>query len=137
MKVFVDTSAWFALYYRRDDAHAKATRFWQDLRRQPARLVTSDYIFSEAITLTRAHGGHPAACRLGDFILKSDVVELAEVTFQVRAEAWALFVRYADKDFSFTDCTSFVIMRALNLTNAFAFDDHFAQMGFRLQPSRG
>ena len=134
MRIFVDTSAWFALYDRRDDAHGNATRFWYELKRQPARLVTSDYIFSEAITLTRARGGHTAACRLGEFLQKSAVVELAEVTSPVRAQAWDLFVRHADKDFSFTDCTSFVIMRELNMTNAFAFDEHFAQMGFKVWP---
>ena len=137
MRIFVDTSAWFALYDRRDDAHGNATRFWHELKRQPARLVTSDYIFSEAITLTRARGGHTAACRLGEFLQRSAVVELAEVTSPVRAQAWELFVRHADKDFSFTDCTSFVIMRELNMTNAFAFDEHFAQMGFTLRPSPG
>lgn len=137
MRLFVDTSAWFALYARRDDAHARASRLWKDLQRQSARLVTSDDIFTETITLTRIRGGHNAARRLGDFLLKSRVVELAAVPAQVRDKAWDLFVRYDDKDFSFTDCTSFVIMRELGLTDAFAFDEHFAQMGFRLRPSPG
>jgi predicted nucleic acid-binding protein len=35
--------------------------------------------------------------------------------------------RYTDKDFSFTDCTSFSIMRSLKLKSAFAFDKHFEQ----------
>jgi predicted nucleic acid-binding protein len=50
----------------------------------------------------------------------------------VRAQAWSLFVRHDRQGFSFTDCTSFAIMRELGLTDAFAFDDHFAQMGFRV-----
>lgn len=135
VRIFVDTSAWFALYDRRDDAHGRAVRLWKELRRQPSRLVTSDYIFAEAVTLTRARAGHSAARTLGDFLLKSRVVELAEVSAQVRDGAWDLFVRYHDKEFSFTDCTSFVIMRDLGLTDAFAFDEHFAQMGFRLRPN--
>ncbi len=135
MRIFVDTSAWFALYDRRDDAHARAVRLWKDLRRRPTRLVTSDYVFAEAITLTRARAGHGAARTLGEFLLKSKVVDIAEVSAQVRDNAWGLFVRHDDKAFSFTDCTSFVIMRDLGLTDAFAFDEHFAQLGFRLRPS--
>jgi predicted nucleic acid-binding protein len=134
VRLFVDTSAWFALYHLPDDAHAQAERFWKDLQRRPARLVTSDYIFDETITLVRARGGHGAARRLGDFLLSSRVVDLAEVSSQVRGDAWNLFVLHQDEDFSFTDCTSFVIMRALGLTDTFAFDDHFVQMGFRLWP---
>ena len=41
---------------------------------------------------------------------------------------------YDDKDFSFTDCTSFVMMRRLKIVDAFTADHHFEQMGFRLWP---
>jgi predicted nucleic acid-binding protein len=34
---------------------------------------------------------------------------------------------FTDKDFSFTDCTSFSIMSSLKLKSAFAFDKHFEQ----------
>ncbi len=112
----------------------QAARFWGELRRRPARLTTSDYILDETVTLVRARGGHGAARTLGDLLLKTAVVDLAGVTSQVRDQAWDLFVRHDDKDFSFTDCTSFVIMQTLGLTDAFAFDEHFAQMGFRLWP---
>jgi predicted nucleic acid-binding protein len=43
--------------------------------------------------------------------------------------AFTIFKQYADKDFSFTDCTSFSIMKSLNLNKAFAFDKHFEQYG--------
>ncbi len=49
-------------------------------------------------------------------------------------EAWELFQRYEDKEFSFTDCVSFVLMRQLKLRDVFGFDRHFEQMGFRLWP---
>lgn len=134
MRIFVDTSAWFALIHRQDYAHRRALRVWNDLRHRPARLVTSDYVFDETFTLTRFRAGHDAACRLGSLLLRSRVVEITEVTPQVRSGAWDLFVRQADRDFSFTDCTSFVTMRELGLQDAFTFDEHFAQMGFRVWP---
>jgi hypothetical protein len=49
--------------------------------------------------------------------------------------AFAIFKRYHDKGFSFTDCTSFAVMKALKLRKAFAFDRHFEQMeGFSRLP---
>ena len=52
-----------------------------------------------------------------------------------RAEkARKTFFRYRGKNDSFTDCTSFVVMRELKLHEAFTTDHHFAQMGFTLKP---
>jgi predicted nucleic acid-binding protein len=44
-------------------------------------------------------------------------------------QAWVVFDRYRDKDWSFTDCVSFVMMQRLGITKAFAFDDDFRQFG--------
>lgn len=53
----------------------------------------------------------------------------------LRAEkARAIFFRHRDKDYSFTDCTSFVVMKELRLKEALTTDRHFRQMGFALLP---
>jgi predicted nucleic acid-binding protein len=53
----------------------------------------------------------------------------------LRAEkARALFFRHRDKDYSFTDCTSFVAMRELKLKEALTTDSRFRQMGFVVLP---
>jgi hypothetical protein len=52
-----------------------------------------------------------------------------------RAEkARAVFFRHRDKDYSFTDCTSFVVMRELRLREALTTDRHFRQAGFQVLP---
>jgi predicted nucleic acid-binding protein len=55
-----------------------------------------------------------------------------------RAEkARGVFFRYRDKDYSFTDCTSFVVMQELKLKRALTTDHHFRQMGFEVVPDPG
>ena len=49
---------------------------------------------------------------------------------------WRLFLARRDKEYSFTDCTSFVLMRRLGLDAALALDADFAQEGFRTFPER-
>jgi predicted nucleic acid-binding protein len=46
-----------------------------------------------------------------------------------------LFFQYRDKGFSFTDCTSFAVMRELRISKALTTDRHFRQMGFQVSPS--
>ena len=38
------------------------------------------------------------------------------------------------KDFSFTDCCSFVVMRELRIRRVLTLDHHFRQMGFEVVP---
>ncbi len=130
MNYFIDTSFWCALYDCRDARHEQARRLWESLSSLPVRLFTSDYIFDETMTLIRRRMDHRAAVELGQRILQSEVVRLLAVTADIRHESWAMFKKYADKTFSFTDCTSFTLMRLLGLDCALAFDQHFSQMGF-------
>jgi len=55
--------------------------------------------------------------------------EIAHVSKADQRAAWKLFKKHDDKEFSFTDCTSFVVMERLGLLYAFAFDEHFEQTG--------
>ena len=51
-----------------------------------------------------------------------------------RERARSLFFRYRDKDFSFTDCCSFVVMRELRIRRVLTLDQHFRLMGFEVVP---
>jgi predicted nucleic acid-binding protein len=42
----------------------------------------------------------------------------------------AFFRKHSDHGYSFTDCTSFLVMRELHLTKALTSDGHFAEAGF-------
>jgi hypothetical protein len=55
--------------------------------------------------------------------------DLIRVTDQDLAAATEVFFQYHDKDWSFTDCTSRVVMERLGIATAFSFDRHFHQFG--------
>jgi predicted nucleic acid-binding protein len=85
--------------------------------------------------LLRFRAGHKEAVDLGKWVLQSPLVKRINVDEKIWQAAWDLFVRHDDKHFSFTDCTSFAIMRQLGLLNAFAFDHNFEQAGFVMLPA--
>jgi predicted nucleic acid-binding protein len=130
-RAFVDTSAWLAYANRRDPDH-RAIR--AALRDHEGRLVTSSYVFDEVVTLCRYRIGHTSAVTAGQVLLDPDVVDLIRVTADDELAAWTLFEDREDQSYSFTDCTSFVLMRRLGIAVAIAVDDDFTREGFEVIP---
>ncbi len=130
----MDSSGWIALYNRRDANHSLAAGALSSLIGQSVRLVTSDYIVDETLTHLRAWGGHHVAVAIGTVLLDHPLLDWVHVDRAVWAAAWDIFVKYDDQPFSFTDCTSFAIMRNRTIREAFAFDTDYERMGFALWP---
>ncbi|MDD5284847.1 MAG: PIN domain-containing protein [Desulfuromonadaceae bacterium] len=132
MKLFVDTSAWYALNDRDDQFREKALEKLARIKSERLELITSDYIFDESVTLISTRIGHHAAVAFGDAMLKSNLATMVTISDDLRRTAFDLFRKYADKDLSFTDCTSFALMKRHKLNTAFTFDAHFQQVGFEI-----
>jgi predicted nucleic acid-binding protein len=134
----VDTSAFVALVDRSDKNHKLAARFLKQLARSARSLLTSTDVADELVTLVRMRLGHAAAVKAGDAILDSRWCRLLEIDAPLRESAWRLFKRYDDQTFSFTDCTSFALMTAIDTTEAFTFDRRdFSAAGFTALPPPG
>ena len=130
-RLFVDTSAWVAFVNRADDSHrpvAAAIEEWA------GRLVTSNYVLDETVTLARFRLGHEAAVSLGTELLHPDAVHLVRVTPEDEAASMRLFRDRPDQRFSFTDCTSFILMRRLGIEAALSLDADFLREGFEVVP---
>ena len=132
--LFVDTAGWMACADAADPDHA-AARSARDLwLEREGLLLTTDYIIDETLTLLRFRLGLSAAETWWHTIAASRRVQ-RELIHEERAErARALFFRYRDKDFSFTDCTSFAVLREMRLREALTTDRHFRQAGFQMLP---
>lgn len=130
-RLFVDTSAWYAHANRADPDHDAVRRLLRDFR---GRLVITNFVFDETMTLCRIRLGHRAATRVGDVLRDPAVVDLVRITAEDEDAAWRLFVGRPDKRYSYTDCTSFAVMRRLGLHRAAALDEHFRQEGFEVVP---
>jgi predicted nucleic acid-binding protein len=124
--IFVDTGAWFASSVPWDPDHASAAR-WLAQNTEP--LLTTDYIVDETLTLLRARGERLRALRSADDFFLGRFASIYFLMQDDIRDAWYLFVRYADKDWSFTDCTSKIVIERCQITTAFAFDHHFHQFG--------
>lgn len=141
MAVFVDTSAWVAIKDRHDSHHADAGAYLGELTARRERLVTTDFVLDETYTLLLYDVGYEVTVRFKgeiDRLLAAQTLVLVHVLPALQAEAWAVFERFnRDKAWSFTDCASYVVMRRHGITDCFAFDEDFVQMGFTARPGAG
>lgn len=136
MTVFVDTSAFVALENRKDTLHAVAVRTFRRLLKDGVALVTSDYCFDETLTLLKLRASAAVAAGWGRRLLASALFEVVFVDRTALEAGLDVFEGASDQPFSFTDYTSFALMRSRGIDSAFAFDDDFASYGFRQLPAR-
>jgi predicted nucleic acid-binding protein len=129
--VFADTSFFFALAAKRDHAHEQATAVYARLVKGGRRLLTTDYVIDETMTLVKLRTEARVALALLERIEQSETVVIEAIDAVRFHEAKALFRRHADHDYSFTDCSSFVVMREQKLTEALTTDAHFTEAGFK------
>ncbi len=128
--VFMDTSAIVALFDKRDEHHSEAKALLEVIKKKRTKLLLSDYVFDESITTAMSNVGHDTAVKVGEFILGSHIVEFVWLNTSLKMKAWDYFKRHSDKGYSFTDCTSFMLMKEKKINDYFAFDDDFNRVGF-------
>ena len=127
MKLFIDTGAFIALTDADDENHKAAAAFYRNAKEKGTRFVTTNFVLCETLNYLRARISHNIAVLFRENLKKSGFLEIVTVTPSIEDAAFTIFRRTTDKDFSFTDCTSFSIMKSLKLKSAFAFDRHFDQ----------
>ncbi len=132
--LFVDTAGWVACADAADPAHSRAAAARDHWLDQGGLLVTSDYVVDETLTFLRLRLGLDATEAWWRQVEGSSRLRWKSVTPARADKARDFFFRYRDKEFSFTDCTSFVVMRELKLREALTTDRHFAQAGFTALP---
>lgn len=128
MRVFVDTSALYALLADDDPPHERAVATWRTLLGE-SDLVTHNYVHVEASQLVRNRLGRDAVGVLVDVVLPS--IETAWIDDHMHARALAAW-RAAGWTGSLVDHMSFAYMRQAGIEVAFAYDRDFEVAGFRL-----
>jgi len=130
LHVFVDTTAWLALISRRTALQRPAQQAISDLRRQPARLVTTEFVLLEVANALSAPSTRLRAVSLIEGLRSLSTVRIVPADSVLLADGLTLYRQRSDKEWSLTDCISFVVMQREQLAQAFTSDHHFKQAGF-------
>lgn len=132
--IFIDTSAFIALYLKGDEFHEQAASFLKKTDKKNV-FLTSNFILDEVYTFLRASKGRETAISFAEFLAQnSQIVVLKRISLEDEKKAFELFRKLDLSHLSFTDCTSFALMKRLEIKEAFSFDKHFAKAGLEMMP---
>ena len=127
-EIFVDTSVFYAFLDKDDKEHKKVKKIFKQYEN---KLITSNYIIDEFITLLRVRKIPFKKFEVFiDEIFEEDILKVLKITVETEIAAWNLLKKYKEHPFSFTDCTSFVLMNKNKIKSCLSFDKHFVIAGF-------
>ena len=134
MKIYVDTSAFYAVIDENDINHHSAAKAWTELLGQEVELVCSNYILIETIALLQHRLGIQAIRAFQEKIMPILLVDW--VTHEVHELAMTTLLIAARPQLSLVDCASFECMWRLDIHTAFTYDPHFSEQGFDCLPTQ-
>jgi predicted nucleic acid-binding protein len=128
--IFVDTAAFVGVLIRRDEFHQSANKLMAELNEKNAKLITTEMVLFELANALSASELRSRAIVLIDELQTLPNVEIVWSSGELFEKAWSLYRERPDKEWSLTDCASFVVMKEREINLAFTSDKHFEQAGF-------
>lgn len=126
-RVFADTFYFVALVNRLDAYHERATEFARTYR---GTFVTTRWILAEMANAMSKHSlraGTSTMLRRIENDPNFLIIEQSDLLFE---RGRTLYLERPDKEWSLTDCVSFLVMEDNGLREALTNDHHFAQAGY-------
>ncbi len=130
--VFVDSGAWIALALSRDPLHGRSREAWDVLQGAGAKLHTSVPVLIETFTFLDRNANRQVALAWKEAVYERGRVSILPCELRDLQLSWEYFRRSDLHKLSAVDATSFAIMKRARIRFAYAFDHHFAVVGFRL-----
>ena len=129
--IFVDTDVFIALVKSNDANHDRAQRLFHALEEQPITFCTSNYVFSEVLTVLSQRVGHDTAMEFARSIKSvHNPIQVHWVDEEVENRALTIFEAQTSKNVSFTDCTNMALLDRLSLEYIFSFDAAYRKNGY-------
>lgn len=132
----MDTAAFIALANSADQYHQEAVACFTELRATRVSLITTNFVLDEVYTRLQRRTGLKIAITFGEKIQASRQIRIHTIERSLEKSAWEIFKHDLGHTFSYTDCTSFALMRRKKIREAFTFDQDFTAFGWTVIPTK-
>lgn len=134
MKIFIDTSAFIALFIKQEKYHRNIFSKYQILKQRKYLLITSDYVLVELFTRLSYDFGENITKKIISVIKKAveneqlRVLFIDEVLFNKSAE---ILIKFAEHKISFTDASIYTCVKEFEINEVFTLDSDFKRIGLK------
>jgi predicted nucleic acid-binding protein len=124
---FADSFCFLALNNPEDDAHKSARAA---IEGRSGLIVTTAWVLTEVADALAAPPNRRQFIELLDFLTANPDAIILPPSQPLFQAGLMLYRHRPDKEWSLTDCISFVVMKERGITEALTGDHHFEQAGF-------
>ncbi len=128
-RVFGDAFFFLALLGERDAAHRQSRRICSE---QPLHIVTTQWVLAEVADGMARSDYRQQFISFARHLADAPHLEIIPASAESFARGLARYCQRPDKQWSLTDCISYVVMEDEGLTEALTGDHHFEQAGFKI-----
>lgn len=119
-KIFVDSNYFVALFNDRDALFQIASDI--ATRLGAAKIITSNFIFLETVTVLSQRRGQTLALAAGEYLLNNPLIEIMQIDYNLQQDTWEIFKDLKLKNTSFVDASVIAVMQAESLEELLTFD---------------
>lgn len=128
-KVFVDSNFFVALFNPNDSQYAKALKLSKYIDRENLQIIITNYIFLEVVTVLSQKRGKIVGNKVGEYLTTVNNIVTVHVDEELQRLTWQTFKTLENKDISFVDCSSAMVMKSEGISKLITFDtNHFKKL---------
>jgi predicted nucleic acid-binding protein len=136
--IFLDTWAFKAYIDIEEYKHNEVANYIENLWKNKEKIVTTDYIIDETITLLSSKLSFEKVIKFIEILeisINKGFIHMVRIASEDFDESIKMRIKYKDKPkISFTDFTSMVIMKRYNINDIVTQDKHFKDVGIGFNP---
>lgn len=132
MKIFIDTSAFVALFFTSEQHHQRVVVKYQEYAKENSFFFTNYFVLAELYTRLLYYLDKSKCKKVIGRLRKLEgegklqIFEIDQILFRKAEKA---FLKFAEHELSFTDATIYICVKEFKLDEVFTLDKDFQQIG--------
>lgn len=130
--IFIDTNYFCGLYNLRDSLHSKSREIYEGLKKEKHRLLISNYIIAETLTVLSQGAGKEASLKFGrDIFGQNNLIAILIADLKTDLKSFEIFKKVRSKNFSFVDALILALMKKFKIDYLLTFDKRLIRVAKR------